>query len=102
MPDPGLLSMTGLGALITNLVCAFILARVRKHAGSLTTAAFLSARNDALANIAIIFAGVISQSIWRSPMPDLIVGVAIAILNVDAAREVLAAARDENRVAAKP
>jgi Co/Zn/Cd efflux system component len=53
-PHPLPLSLTGSGALAINLTCAFMLARYRAHAGSLTKAAFLSARNDSLANIAII------------------------------------------------
>src|SRR5471030_1226859 len=45
-PDPALLSLTGFGALAINLTCALMLARYRQHKGSLTKAAFLSARND--------------------------------------------------------
>ena len=56
-PAPVALTLAGTGALAVNLTCAVILARYRGHAGSLTRAAFLSARNDAFANIAIIAAG---------------------------------------------
>src|SRR5262245_44934065 len=52
-PDPVPLSLVGAGALAANLTCALILASYRSHAGSLTRAAFLSARNDVLANVAI-------------------------------------------------
>jgi Co/Zn/Cd efflux system component len=75
-PEPWLLSITGLGALAVNLGCALLLAKFRHHSGSLTRAAFLSARNDALANIAIIAAGVITFR-WLSGWPDLIVGIGI-------------------------
>jgi len=92
------LSITGLGALVVNLSCAFILARVRDHHGSLTRAAFLSARNDALANVAIIAAGLIT-AITPSVWPDLIVGVGIFVMNLDASRQVYAAARSERRAA---
>jgi Co/Zn/Cd efflux system component len=51
-PDPTPLTLAGAGALAVNLSCAFMLARYRHHSGSLTKAAFLSARNDALANVA--------------------------------------------------
>src|SRR5688572_32749372 len=54
------LSLAGAGALAINLLCALMLARFRTHSGSLTRAAFLSARNDALANVAIIGAGFIT------------------------------------------
>jgi len=98
-PDPTALSLTALGALAVNLTCAFLLARHRGSRGSLTKAAFLSARNDALANVAIIAAALATAAIWRSAWPDLIVGLAIAALNADAAREVWTAARDEHGTA---
>lgn len=97
-PEALSLTATGLGALAVNLTCAFLLARYRRHGGSLTKAAFLSARNDALANLGIIAAGVatlFTHSVW----PDLIVGLAIAAMNIDAARAVWSAARDEHRTA---
>lgn len=92
------LSLTGLGALAINLFCAFRLARFRSHSGSLTRAAFLSARNDALANVAIIVAGA-AVAASRSPWPDIIVGLGIFTINLDAAREVYSAARHERRAA---
>ena len=98
-PSPVPLSAAGFGALVINLSCALMLARFRHHGGSLTKAAFLSARNDALANIAIIAAGLITALLWRSAWPDLIVGLSIAVMNADAAREVWHAARDEHRSA---
>jgi Co/Zn/Cd efflux system component len=98
VPDPVPLSLAGAGALAVNLACALMLARYRHHSGSLTRAAFLSARNDALANIAIIATGFVTA--WTvSAWPDLIVGLGIAALNADAAREVWTAARDEHRSA---
>lgn len=93
------LSVTGFGALLVNLSCAFMLARVRNVAGSLSRAAFLSARNDALANVAIIGAGAVTF-FWASAWPDLIVGVGVFLLNLDAAREVFEAARREAASAA--
>jgi Co/Zn/Cd efflux system component len=94
-PEPWLLSATGLGALVVYLGCAVILVRFREHSGSLTRAAFLSARNDAVANVAIIAAGLVTLG-WRSGWPDLIVGLEIALVNADAAREVWSAARSEH------
>lgn len=95
-PAPFVLSLTGAGALAVNLFCAFLLSRHRHRSGSLTRAAFLSARNDAFANIAIIAAGLLTATLWRSAWPDLIVGLAIAAMNADAAREVWQAAREEH------
>jgi len=99
-PSPFALSTTAIGALAINLFCAFLLAKHRHHSGSLTRAAFLSARNDALANVAMIAAGLVTAFAWRSAWPDLIVGLAIAAINADAAREVWNAARDEHGAAA--
>ena len=95
-PAPVALTLAGAGALAVNLTCAIILARYRRHAGSLTRAAFLSARNDAFANIAIIAAGLVTAA-TQSGWPDVVVGLGIAAINADAARKVYAAARMERR-----
>jgi Co/Zn/Cd efflux system component len=75
-----------------------MLAGVRAHAGSLTRAAFLSARNDVAANVAIIAAGFVTAA-TRSVWPDLVVGLGIVAMNAGAAREVWLAAREEHRTA---
>jgi len=98
-PEALPLTITGLGALAVNLTCALMLARVRDHHGSLTRAAFLSARNDAAANVAIIAAGLITATLWHSAWPDLIVGIGIAAMNADAAREIWEAAHRERQAA---
>ncbi|TAM26612.1 MAG: cation transporter [Nevskiaceae bacterium] len=95
-PEPLALTATGAGALFINLSCAFLLARFRSHSGSLTKAAFLSARNDALANVAIIGAGLVT-AYTLSGWPDLVVGLGIAAMNADAAKEVWEAARAEQQ-----
>lgn len=97
-PEPFALSVTGAGALMVNLSCAYLLARFRSHSGSLTKAAFLSARNDALANVAIIGAGLVT-ALTLSGWPDLVVGLGIAAMNADAAKEVWEAARAEQQAA---
>lgn len=97
-PAPIPLSIAGAGAFAVNLSCAMMLARYRKHSGSMVKAAFLSARNDVLANVAIVVAGLITAyapSVW----PDLIVGIGIALMNAGAAKEVYQAAREEHRSA---
>ncbi|WP_374306145.1 cation transporter [Methylocella sp.] len=98
-PAPAPLALAGLGAFAVNLACALLLARHRRGAGSLTRAAFLSARNDALANAAVVLAGLATAFLWPSAWPDLLVGAGIAALNADAAREVFEAAREEHAAA---
>jgi Co/Zn/Cd efflux system component len=100
VPDPSILSLTGLGALLVNLTCTFILMRFRNYQGSLTRAAFLSARNDALANVGIIIAGLIGY-IWVSMWPDLIVGFLIMAINLDAAKEIWEAS-ESHEIPLKP
>jgi Co/Zn/Cd efflux system component len=97
-PSVAPLSLAGAGAFAVNLTCALMLARYRDHAGSLTRAAFLSARNDVLANVAIVGAGLVTAFV-PSAWPDLVVGLGIATMNADAARDVFCAARDEHRTA---
>lgn len=95
-PEALAIGLTGVVALAVNTVCALLLVRHRSGAGSLTRAAFLSARNDTLANVAIIVAGLVTLR-WPSPWPDLAVGLAVGALNAGAAWEVWEAAREERR-----
>jgi Co/Zn/Cd efflux system component len=93
-PEPLILTLAGAGALAVNLTCAFLLAPFRGHSGSLTKAAFLSARNDALANIAIMIGGGLT-ALTHSAWPDLVIGLLILALNAGAAHEVYEAANEE-------
>lgn len=94
VPAPAPLSAAAFGALLVNLTCAILLARHRRVGGSMAKAAWLSARNDALANVAIIAAAV--ATVWvPTGWIDIAVGLGIALLNADAARAVWRAARAE-------
>lgn len=97
-PAPLPLTLTGLGALAVNLACALMLAKHKHGSGSLTRAAYLSARNDAWANLAIIAAGLVTV-LWVSPWPDLAAAAVIAVINADSAADVFRAARAERRAA---
>ena len=101
VPPPAVpLTLTGLGALAVNLTCALMLARHREGAGSLTRAAYLSARNDAWANLAIIAAG-FATAFYPTPWPDLIAAAGIAILNAESAADIFRAAAAERRAAGR-
>ena len=86
-PAPAPLSLAALGALVINLLCAFLLVRHRRTEGSIAKAAWLSARNDAFADVAIIAAALITLLIPTGWI-DILVGLGIAALNADAARTV--------------
>lgn len=93
-PEVVPMSLAAGGALVVNLCCALLLVRHRNAHGSMARAAWLSARNDALANVAIIGAAV--ATIWlHTGWLDIAVGLGIGLLNADAARAVWRAARDE-------
>lgn len=51
-------------------------------------AVFLCEVRGPQANVAIVAAGLVTAFLWRSAWPDLIVGLAIAAINADAAHEV--------------
>jgi Co/Zn/Cd efflux system component len=59
-------------------------------------AAYYSARNDAVANLLIIFAGLItifSPTIW----PDLVIGIIIFLMNADAAKSIIETSKKEGK-----
>ena len=95
VPAPLPLSLTAAGALAVNLGCALLLARVSHLGGSLSRAAFLSARNDVWANLAILAAAGLTLA-WPSAWPDLLVGLGILLLSLGAAAEVYRRARGES------
>ncbi|WKK61057.1 cation transporter [Corynebacterium sp. P3-F1] len=94
-PSPEGLTGVALGALVVNLICAVILLRLRNEGSSLATGAWLAARNDALANILIIVAGLLTF-VWATAWFDIIVGAIIAVVNLSAAKEVWEESREEH------
>jgi len=98
-PQVAPLVLASIGAIVVNGFSAWLLNRVRLHGGSLSRAAFLSARNDVLVNLAIIAMGIVTA--WTgSGWPDLILGCFIIALALRAAAEVWEASEEE-RLAAK-
>jgi Co/Zn/Cd efflux system component len=91
--------LASLGAIAINGTSAWLLASVRHRGGSLSRAAFLSARNDVLVNVAIIVMAVVTLS-TGSGWPDLILGCFIILLALRAAYEVWEVSEEE-RLAAK-
>ena len=88
------LTLAATGAVVVNATCALLLVRIRHHAGSMTTAAWLAARNDVLVNVAIIAVGGLTA--WTgSAWPDLVLGVGIIVLGLHAAKEVWEVAEEE-------
>lgn len=98
-PEVVPLVLASLGAIVVNGLSAILLLRVRHGGGSLSRAAFLSARNDVLVNIAVIVMGLVTAA-TGSGWPDLVLGCGIILLAIRAAWEVWEASEEE-RLAAK-
>lgn len=86
-PEPLGWGITSVGALLVNVFCAYLLVSHRNTEGSLSRAAWLSARNDALVNVAMIVGALITL-VWLSVWPDVVLGAIIIVLNADAAIKV--------------
>lgn len=94
-PSPEGLTGIALGALVVNVICAILLMQLRGEGSSLATGAWLAARNDALANLLIIAAGLLTF-VWETAWFDIVVGAIIAAINLSAAKEVWEASREEH------
>lgn len=94
-PEPLTLSVTAIIAMVINLVCAILLMNLRKADSALMRGAWLAARNDVLANLLILAAGVVTV-FWFSAWPDIVVGLVIGVINLTAAKEVYEQARAED------
>jgi Co/Zn/Cd efflux system component len=94
-PDPLPMGAIGLVALAVNLYCAFILLPHRKG-DSAHQGVWLSTRNDAIANISIVLAAIVT-AFWDSVWPDVVVGLGIAAINLHAAVLILLLAAKEWR-----
>lgn len=94
-PEPLTLSATAIIAMVINLVCAILLMNLRKADSALMRGAWLAARNDVLANLLILAAGVVTI-FWFSAWPDIVVGLVIGVINLTAAKEVYEQARAED------
>ncbi len=86
--------LAAVGAAVVNGVCAWLLARFRTHGGSLSRAAFLSARNDVAVNLAIVAAALLT-AVTSSGWPDVVLGGLIILICLWSAKEVWEVAEEE-------
>jgi Co/Zn/Cd efflux system component len=93
-------TMGGVGALALagNAVCLWLLWRHRTDDINMYSV-WLCSRNDIVANLAVLGAG---AAVWalHSRWPDILVGLAIAVLFLSSSVHVLREAAKERRVAA--
>jgi cation diffusion facilitator family transporter len=93
IPDPEVMGTIGMLALIANLFVAWLLYAYRNGDSNMRSV-WLCTRNDALGNIAVIFAaiGVFGTG---TAWPDLVVATIMAVLALTAAWQVMKHARKE-------
>jgi Co/Zn/Cd efflux system component len=97
-PDVLPVVLASLGAIVVNGTSAWLLSSVRRPGGSLSRAAFLSARNDVVVNTSIIAMALLTA--WTgSGWPDLLLGCGIILLALHAAHEVWEVSEDERLAA---
>ncbi len=77
-PVSGLMIGVGLLALVANLVCLALVFRHRDE-GIHMRASVIFSSNDTIANAGVIVSGLL-VALLGSPLPDLIIGLAIALL----------------------
>ncbi len=93
-PDSLPLALAALAGLAVNLGSALTLMRHRHQGGALVLAAWLFTRNDAFVSGAILVMALIT--FWvQSGWPDIILGLVILALNLDAAKKVWDASEHE-------
>ncbi|NNE74433.1 MAG: cation transporter [Acidimicrobiales bacterium] len=99
-PNAGAMGWMGLVALAGNTWAFYLLWRHRSDDLNMRST-WLCSRNDLVANTSVLGAAVLVA--WLdSPWPDVAVGVAIALLFLRTAADVIADSRAELRAASKP
>ena len=81
----------------TNLVCLRLLRAHRKEWVNLQ-ASWIFTTNDMLSNAGIAASGV-AVMVFKSPLPDLLIGLVVAGIALKGGWEILEQARDANRAA---
>lgn len=94
-PSPAPMGVIALAALAANLSCAWLLVRFRTGDSNVRSA-WLSSRNDAIANVGIILAAA-AVALTATPWPDILIGGVIAAINLHAAYLVILQAATELR-----
>jgi Co/Zn/Cd efflux system component len=93
-PDSLPLALAAFAGLSVNLASALTLMKHRNSGGALITAAWLFTRNDAFVSAAILTMALVT--FWvQSGWPDLVLGLGILLLNLDAAKKVWDASEHE-------
>ena len=97
VPTPDVMSIVGLIALGANAVCLLLLSRHRADDINMRSA-WLCSRNDVIANVSVLVAAA-GVALTGSGWPDILVGLAIALMFGTSAIRVIRDARHQLRPA---
>ncbi len=86
-PASTLMMSFGFIALIANTLCLVLIAKNREN-GAHMKASWIFSANDVIANLGVIFAGLL-VALTGSRYPDLVIGLVIGIIVLDGARRIL-------------
>lgn len=92
-PEPLFMVGVGLVALVANSVCLMLIAKHRNGEIHMR-ASWIFSRNDVMANLGVIVAGIL-VGIFHHSMPDLIIGAGIATVVVSGGARIIREAREE-------
>ncbi len=93
IPNSFTMSWVGILALVSNALVAFVLYKFREGDSNMQSV-WLCSRNDAVGNVAVVFAS-IGVYYFNSKWPDLLVALAMAYLAISASLVVLKKAKSE-------
>lgn len=92
-PDSLFMMLVGLAALVANMVCLMLIARHRDGEVHMR-ASWIFSKNDVIANLGIIVAGVLVY-LFGSRLPDLLIGAAVSVLVIRGGLHIIQDARAE-------
>lgn len=93
-PEPSFMIWVSLIALIANVICLFLISRHRGGGVHMKASQIFSA-NDVIANIGVLIAGVLVTA-TNSRIPDLIIGLLIAVVVFRGSIAILKISKSEN------
>ena len=97
-PVSNLMMLMGLVALIANTVCLGLISKHRDGEVHMR-ASWIFSKNDVIANVGVILAGVL-VALTASRIPDLVIGIAVALLVLRGGVQILRDARAESSASA--
>jgi cation diffusion facilitator family transporter len=92
-PAGALMLFTGALALLANLTCLALVARHRDGEIHMR-ASWIFSTNDVIANLGVIVSGLLVRH-FQTPLPDLLIGAAIALIVTRGGWRILSEARNE-------